>query len=179
MTTPIIKPIGPGLNTGKDSAYLSPKVAPPSPIAGPTRAQVAQQALSVPAGLVPFTFTFTSSNPGTQTRGYRIITGADGTGGRQLESTLIFRGSIVAMAFSSDFARTAGTESFEALINGTQSARIAWTTNVMNDYAVFTPNLYPFNAGDRLTVLQVVGSDFLPQAMNIEVTVYVTQASAT
>jgi hypothetical protein len=178
MTTPIIKPVGPGLNTGKDPIAVN-RVAPPSPIAGPTRAQVAQQALSVPAGLMPIHFSYKDvPGSGSDLQLYRVVADGAGAEGARIPIPMVFRGSLVGMTLASDVALTGGSVKVQAFINGSGSASLTWSGGT-SATTTFEPNKFGFMAGNELTV-RISPSSLTPSgSANIEVIIYVTQASST
>jgi hypothetical protein len=178
MTIPTIKPTGPGLNTGKDPIAVN-RVAPPSPIAGPTRAQVANQSLSVPAGLIPLPFTYKDvPGSGSDLQMYRTVADGSGTEGVRLPIPMVFRGSVVAISLASDVALMGGSLKVQAFINGSGSASLTWSGG-MSATTTFEPNKFGFMSGNELTV-RISPSSLTPSgSANIEVIIYVTQASST
>jgi hypothetical protein len=177
MTIPTIKPTGPGLNTGKDSIAAN-RVAPPSPIAGPTRAQVAQQALSVPAGLMPIHFSYKDvPGSGSDLQLYRVVADGSGAEGARIPIPMVFRGSLVGMTLASDVALTGGSLKVQAFINGSGSASLTWTGGRITT-ATFEPNRYGFVSDDQFTV-RITPSSLTPAgSANIEVIAYLTQATS-
>lgn len=87
-----------------------------------------------------------------------------------------YPGSILALSWYSNAAKTAGTVYFSPYVNGVikTGAIGSWVTGTSYGTQTWPASTYVFAAGDRLDIRVSTNSAFLPTTADVEVLAYVT-----
>mgnify|MGYP001256705737 CR=1 FL=1 len=87
-----------------------------------------------------------------------------------------FRGSIVGLSYRANAAKTAGTANFTAYVETEPQTNtvLDWTNGLVRDYLTFSEGIYPFNAGEDVSVLVTTNSSFSPTTIEVAATLYAT-----
>lgn len=121
------------------------------------------------SGIIPLNFVFTNLAASATTQGTWNDVGT-------VSLPMPFRGSIVAIGFSANATKTAGTAYFTAYVDSSATtAALYWDTNTATDYIVFSEGSIPFEAGELLDIRATTDASFTPAASTeVGVSLYVT-----
>jgi len=92
----------------------------------------------------------------------------------QMSLVMPFRGSVVALTWNTDTAKTAGTCTFSVRRNGTaMGISETFLTGTTYGYGSYAKGTYGFDAGDRLAAYLVTDANYLPANNELVVQLYV------
>jgi hypothetical protein len=130
------------------------------------------------SGIVTYQFGFQNLGASASaTQLYRALPGAAVTLA-QISVHPLFRGSIVGMELNANAAKTAGTATFEAYVDGAASgASISWSSGPAYAFGSFSPGSFEFGAGSAVDVRVTTSSTFLPTTADLELILYIGQSA--
>lgn len=109
----------------------------------------------------------------TQLQAYQVIPGSS-TNVAQLPDQQMFRGSVLGLKIRSNAPITAGSATFDVLIEDeAQTLGFVWTVGD-RDYLTFAKGQYPFLAGEDIIPIVTTDSSFAPTTNDIIVTLFVS-----